>query len=395
MTNRLSSRGLVQAMTTGLLAITLLAAPVTAHAATPSPDAPLTVTTPYPAIETQPGSEVRLDIDVSRGTPERVDLELGELPEGWSATLRGGGFVIHSVTAEPDGASVTLEVKVAPTAAPGEYPIELTARDQSGSRTTAEVTLVVLEQVDAGVSLTADFPSLTGDPGDTFSYQLTINNDTPIEQTFTFDPSGPQGWTVTASPTAESRAETVTVDAGGTANVKVEATAPASADQGEYRIDVAVTSQTGARGALTLTAEVVGTPKLQLATADDRLNVTGQANSEKRIPMIVANTGTAELTDVKLAGTAPSGWEVSFEPESIASVQPGETAQVTAVVKPAADSVAGDYAMTIRASAGSISANVDLRYTLEGSTTLGVIAIGVIVVAVAALAGVFVKFGRR
>jgi uncharacterized membrane protein len=98
---------------------------------------------------------------------------------------------------------------------------------------------------------------------------------------------------------------------------------------------------------------------------------------------------------VKLAGTAPTGWEVSFDPAEVAAVQPGETAQVTAVVKPASDAVAGDYMMTVRASAGSLSSSADLRYTLEGSRTLGIVAIAVIAAAFLLLAGVFIKFGRR
>ena len=38
--------------------------------------------------------------------------------------------------------------------------------------------------------------------------------------------------------------------------------------------------------------------------------------------MIVANTGTAPLDDVQLAGTAPTGWDVSFDPQSIARSSP-------------------------------------------------------------------------
>ena len=53
---------------------------------------------------------------------------------------------------------------------------------------------MVQEQVDTGIQLTADFPSLRGDPGSAFSYTLTITNNTPAEQTFTFNPRGPQGW---------------------------------------------------------------------------------------------------------------------------------------------------------------------------------------------------------
>ncbi|MDH4076324.1 MAG: NEW3 domain-containing protein, partial [Acidimicrobiia bacterium] len=76
-------------------------------------------------------------------------------------------------------------------------------------------------------------------------------------------------------------------------------------------------------------------------------------------------------------------------------VLPGETAQVTAVVKPSSNAVAGDYQVSVRSSAGSLSANVDLRYALSGSRTLGILAVLVIAAAFAGLAGVFVKYGRR
>lgn len=359
-------------------------------------DATLVVTTPYPSIEAQPGSDVKLSLAVVSATPDVVNLEVDGLPAGWTATLRGGGFVIHSITSQPDtGAAADLEIAVPPDASPGEYPITVTGQDASGGRSIAEVTVVVAEVVNTGISLTADFPSLSGDPGTAFTYNLTVTNDTPIEQTFTFDPAAPQGWEVTASPTAEAKAQTVTVDAGSDTTVNVTATPPGAAEQGSYPIDVTVTGANGASGTITLEAVVQGTPQLALGTADQRLNVSGKANTEKRVPMIVANTGTAPLESVKLAGTAPTGWEVSFDPAEVAAVQPGETAQVAAVIKPASDAVAGDYMMTVRASAGSLSSSSDLRYTLEGSRTLGIVAIGVIAAAFILLAGVFIKFGRR
>lgn len=382
-------------------ALLVLATPGAASAQTDEPpEAPTTgdgllITTPYPTIETRPGSVVQLDLNVLSSMPTPVELAIGGLPEGWQATLRGGGFVIHSITADSDpGAQVDLELVVPPDAEPGEYPIEVVA---AGAEQQAAVglTVVIAEQVNSGIRLTADFPTLSGEPGGTFDYTLTVANDTPAEQTFTFDPRAPQGWSVSASPTAEARAQTVTIEAGGTASVEVTATAPQSAEQGTYPIDVTVIAPNGATGAITLEAEVVGTPDLSLATADERLNVSGEADTEKRIPLIVANTGTAPLEVIRLAGTAPTGWDVSFDPQEIEAVQPGETAQVTAIVQPAADAVAGDYSLTVRASAGSLSSNIDLRYTVEGSRTLGLIAIGVIVAAFLALGAVFVKFGRR
>ena len=156
-----------------------------------------------------------------------------------------------------------------------------------------------------------------------------------------------------------------------------------------------VTGANGATGTIELEAVVQGTPQLALGTADQRLNVSGKANTEKRVPMIIANSGTAPLESVKLAGTAPTGWEVSFDPAESPPSSPARRHRSRRSIKPASDAVAGDYMMTVRASAGSLSSSSDLRYTLEGSRTLGIVAIGVIAVAFILLAGVFVKFGRR
>jgi len=374
---------------------TVLCGVALAGAGSVSADDALLVSTPFPAVETQPGSTVTVDLSVSSPTTEAVSLDVTGLDDGWSATLRGGGFVIHGVTATPDAASAELEIDVPPDAPAGNHQISVVATDPAGARSKVDLDLVVAEVVDNGVSLTTDFPSLSGEPGGSFAYTLTVDNNTPIDQAFTFDPTGPQGWDVTASPTAEAKAQTLTVEAGGSEQLKVSATAPESVDEGTYPIDVSVIGANGASGTLTLQAEVVGTPQLVLGTADQRLDVTGNVDSEKRLPMLISNTGTAALDSVKMAGTAPDGWDVSFDPSVVDAVQPGETAQVTAVITPSTDAVAGDYAMTVRASAGSLSSDVDLRYTVEGSRTLGFVAVGVIAAAFLALAGLFVKFGRR
>ena len=279
-------------------------------------DSGLTISTPYPSIATQPGSTVKFDVSVSAGVTESVDLDVPSLPDGWTATLRGGGFVVQSVTATPDEAgSVTLEVAIPPDATGGEYPIVLTGSDGVDTRELA-MRLMVQEQVDTGIQLTADFPSLRGDPGTAFSYTLTITNNTPEGQTFTFSPEAPQGWAVTASPTAEAKAATVTIEAGATSNVTVTATPPDTAAEGSYPINVTVAAANGASGNIELTADVTGTPTLSLGTADQRLDVSGRADNQKRLSMVVANTGTAAVEDVKFAATAPTGWRCRSSPTS-------------------------------------------------------------------------------
>ena len=93
----------------------VLGGPVAAHA-----DGPLTVSTPYPAIETEPGSTVKLDVNVATTETEAVDLALGGVPDGWKATLRGGGFVVSAVTATAaTPAKAQLEIDVPSEAAAG------------------------------------------------------------------------------------------------------------------------------------------------------------------------------------------------------------------------------------------------------------------------------------
>ena len=176
---------------------------------------------------------------------------------------------------------------------------------------------------------------------------------------------------MTASPDAAANANTVTVDADGTAQVKVSATPPDGVDEGSYPINVTIASDTAAPGTLQLTAEVTGSSKLDVATADQRLNFSGKANDEKRVTLVVGNTGTAAVDAVQFAATPPSGWTVTFDPPTVDEVKPNETTQVVAVIKPAKNALAGDYAIGLRASAGSQSSNLDLRYGVKGSQTLG------------------------
>jgi uncharacterized membrane protein len=379
----------------GVVASAAVVGVLAASATVSAQQAGLLLTTPYPSVAVQPGSSVEFDLDVVAPQPEMVTMRV-EPPSGWTATLRGGGFVINAITAEPsdDDTEAALEVAVPPDAPAGSYPVLVHATGAS-TNATLSLELVVRTEVDTGVAVTADFPSLRGEPASTFTYTLTIANKTPAEQTFTFVPTGPQGWEVTASPTAQEQANTVTIEAGADAQVRVEATPPQTAAQGEYPIAVEVTSAAGGSGRIELTAEVTGTPQLELTTADQRLNASGEANKVTRVPLIVANSGTAELADVKLASTAPEGWEVSFEPAQLDEVKPNETAQVLAVIKPAKGAVAGDYMITTRASADSNSANVELRYSVEGSRWLGVAGIAAIVAAVAVLGLAFWRFGRR
>jgi uncharacterized membrane protein len=357
--------------------------------------ADLVVSTPYPEVVARPGSTVKFDVAVTAPAVSVAQLSVDQLPDGWTTTLRGGGFVVNAVTAAPDTpGKVTVEVAVPADAAAGDYALDVMASDGAG-QSALPLAVQVQADVASGIGVKADFPSLRGDPATAFSYTLTVTNNTPETQTFTFTAQGPQGWTVTASPATAANANTVTVDADGTAQVKVSATPADGVEEGKYPIDVTIGSDSGASGALELTAEVTGSSKLAVATADQRLNFSGKANSEKRVTLVVGNSGTAAVDAVQFASTPPSGWTVTFDPPKVDEVKPNETTQVVAIIKPAKNALAGDYAIGLRASAGSQASTLDLRYGVKGSQTLGIVAIVIIAVVFLGLAWLFRRLGRR
>ena len=107
--------GTTRAGKSAVLAAAVIAVAALGTAAPAHADATLVVTTPYPSIEAQPGADVKLSLTVVSATPDVVNLDVGGLPDGWTATLRGGGFVIHSITSKPDtGATADLEIAVPP-----------------------------------------------------------------------------------------------------------------------------------------------------------------------------------------------------------------------------------------------------------------------------------------
>ena len=353
----------------------------------------LTVTTPYPAVAVAPGTDVNFELSVSTPTPSRVDLQIDGVPDGWTAELRGGGFVVDGVqTSSAEPATVTLDVTV-PAEASGAN--ELTVRATSGSLA-ADLPLSIRVEEEAGgdVTLTTDFPQLRGASDATYRFTLDLTNDTPEDLTFAVNAEAPAGWQATAQVTGQEQAASAIVEAGGSVGLEVEVTPPANAPAGA--VPITVTAVSGAREVeAELAIEITGSYAMTLGTDNERVNVSGSAGSQIRQTLVVTNTGTAPLENVALsASQSPSGWEVSFEPASV-TIPPQGTQNVTAIIQPSGEAIAGDYVVTIDAQNESVNASQSLRVTVETSLLWGVIGVALILVVLAGLWFVFQRYGRR
>ncbi len=361
----------------------------------------LEMTTAFPAVVADPGASVRFPVTVTTDTPERVDLTVVSQPEGWETAFRGEGSTISAVstTRNPEivgeiSAAFTAEIAVPDDVQPGSNQVVIEGRSASG--TTTQLTLDITSEAlaEGAVSLEADFPSLRGATTSTFRFNLALTNGTNSQLTFGLETQADPGWTVDAQPTGESQAATAVVDAGSDTQVQVTVEPPPTAAAGTYDIVVrAVSGEIVAEAPLQV--EITGSFAMTLETTDGRLNARVSSGNPTVLNLVVTNTGTAPIEEVSMTATPPTGWTVTFDTETIDVVQPSAPATVQATITPPGDALAGDYVITMRASASDASDSIEIRTTVETSPIGYVIGIGVLVAVAVGLFFVFQRYGRR
>jgi uncharacterized membrane protein len=356
----------------------------------------LEVTTPFPAVAVAPGDDVSFELTVTSVRAAIVDLSLGGVPDGWSASLLGGGNVVEGVSVTPDvDGEVRLDVDVPADAPAGSTTINVRASG-GGATDLLPITIRVDAEAAGDISLTTGTPTLTGSTDASFLFSLDFRNDTAQDVTLSVSAVGEPGWDVSASLTGETQAASTVVEAGATQGVTVEVVAPADAPAGTFPI--VVEALAGDRTATAeLAVEITGSFSMTLTTPDDRLSASGSAGAATAVAFDVTNTGTAPLTLVTVAATPPTGWEVTFDPENVPTIAPNETATVTATITPSGEAVAGDYVVSFTASANeeAASASAAVRFTVETSPLWAFVGLALIALIIGGLLYVFRTYGRR
>ncbi len=394
---KLRQAGAVIAASVVALALPLQASAQEAEPATPGS---IAITTPFSGVAVEPGQSANFDIDITGPPGTGVALEVRGLPAEWDVQLRGGGLVVSEVILpEPDengiqDINLRLEIEVPADAPEGGYSAEVVGTSAAGNATLG-VSLEVAMAIGGGVTLTSEFPALRGPADVTFSYTLDLANDTSEELEFGLQTAGPPGWQIEARPAGQARASTVTLGPGDSSRITVDVDPNDLTPAGVYSVVVGAAGG-GQTAEAELITEITGNFQIELTTSDQRLNLSATAGEPSELDLVVVNTGTAPLLDVQLSATPPRGWEVTFTPESLLQIEPnGGFAEVTATVTPAGDAVAGDYRITFDARVPEATDGIEVRATVETSLFWGFVGIAVIVAALAALAWVFRRYGRR
>lgn len=353
--------------------------------------------TDYPAVTVRPGTTANVSLRLQDYglAPARYQLSVAGVPSGWTATLLGGGQPVGAAMPAPDG-SVALQLRLDVPAGSDLSAHTLTVRAE-GQGTTAELPIEVslAKELPAKLTVKSSLPSLRGSPKSNFDYTLSIKNDSGRNLVASFAAEAPANFETSFTEAyGTQELSSIPIDAGQSKDIKLKVRPPTTVGAGHFPVKVTVKAE-DASASTELALDVVGEPHLQISGRDGLLSARAVAGKQSSIPIVVTNTGTAPAENIALAGTAPSGWKVTFEPATIDRLVPGKDSEVQALLTPSDKSLAGDYQATIRATSRGESASSQFRITVATSTVWGMAGAGVIGVALLLMLGAVARFGRR
>lgn len=359
----------------------------------------LTVSTNFPGTTVTAGKTVTFSItlDNSSAIPMNTAVSVSELPSGWSATFTGGGNQVSRVFVRPDASvNVTLGIDIPPNTPEGKYNINVNAEAEGIAYDTLQLTLDVSSTDVSQGQFNSQFPELQGGAGTSFSFNADLTNSGGEDMYYSLSASAEEGWLVTFRPAnTTTDIASLTVPAGQTQGMTITVKPPTDIRAGEYLIPAVATSAAGSL-ALDLRVIITGNYSMTLTTSDGRLNADVQVGRETPVTLIIANTGSADLSGITLSSTLPTnGWAMRFDQPTIENLPAGAVQEVVAFIQPDARAVTGDYAASITATTPQANSSIDLRVAVKTSTVWGIVAVIIIVLLAGGLYLVFRKFGRR
>lgn len=347
--------------------------------------------TPYTNISVTPGESISYSIDLINNTSEvqNMSLSLENIPAEWKAELTSGGWAIRQIAVRPNNEkNINLQIEVPLAVDKGTYQFKVNAQDAS-----LPLTVNVTEKGTYKTELVAEQPNLQGDANSSFDYTLSLKNRTASDQQYAISSSAPRGWSVEFVHSGKN-VTSIEVKANSSEDVRVNIRPPAQVKEGSYKIPIkAATNSTSAE--TELEAVITGTYGLELSTPNGLLSADVTAGREKKIELQLRNTGTAALKDIELTASTPVDWEVTFDEKKIATLEAGQTANVTATVKAGSKALAGDYQLNMNARTPESSSMAQFRMTVKTSMLWGWIGVLIIAAVIGGMYYIFRKYGRR
>ena len=347
------------------------------------------------------GEAVRMDVvlDNKGRTDETIDVKISTIPKGWKASLKGASYIVSGMFV-PSGKSRTLAMSLEPdkTVELGTYVFQIDGQTSDGKFTsTHKMTVTVQEKMPGAEDLqaTTSYPILRGQTDATFEFSVEVANKLERDRTVNLSAIAPEKWDVNFKPSYETKLiSSFVVKGGQNQTVAVQVNPPKDASPGEYPILVRVSS--GEKKAeVKLTVVLTGIYKLDAGTPTGILSLEAFPGKTANFSVFVKNTGSAINRNITFSSFKPENWDVTFKPEKIDALEPNALKQVEVTVKPAPSALVGDYSVGVMVNGEKSDKTIEMRVTVRASTAWGWIGIGIIIIVIAGLSGLFIWLGRR
>jgi uncharacterized membrane protein len=250
------------------------------------------------------------------------------------------------------------------------------------------------------IELTTPYTKLEGVSGASFEFEIALNYTGTEARVFNLVATGPKDWTtyITPSYPKDQRILDIRLEPGESYGQKIDVySAPPSwllPEPGEYKIALEVSSGE-IKGTIDLTAVVTAKYAMNLMTPDGLLNTKATAGKDNYFSVVVTNTGSAAIDDITLSSQKPSGWTIEFSLEKIDSLPAGTSKTIDVNIKPPSKAIAGDYGILLTATAMQRAIDLNIRVTVETPTIWGWVGVIIILLVIAGVGFVFMRFSRR
>jgi len=357
----------------------------------------------FPGKLALPGDTIVFDLALNNpfNIETRFEIFVESIPVNWTVYVTtSDDEAVNEIILGPDE-SIDLSVQVGSfiSATTSEnYEIKINAK--SSGQTVGSLPLIVsLQQPGAiaEIGLSTKFPEVTVEAGKTFDYQLTLGNFGSLSRIVLLSAEAPANWkAVIKSGTSEiSQLNIAPISVDGFEELTVEITPPSTVDLGTYNISIQVKSESGAVLAeLDLKTTITGSYDLYLSMSTLLTSVvSGESTS---CTATVTNRGFSTLSAVGLECEAEEGWDIKISPSQVGLLKPQESYSFNVVIETPKDTVSGDYLISLASLSDQVESNpMQLRVTVNASTSWGIFGFGIAIVAIIALVLVFRKFKRR
>ena len=349
--------------------------------------------TPYTKISVPPGESIDYSIDIINNSASirNADISIEGLPKGWISDLKAGGWNIKQLSVLPgERKTILLKIEVPLNVNKGTYRFRVLA----GGFDSLPLIVIISEQGTFKTEFTSDQPNMEGNSNSSFTFNVNLKNRTAEKQMYALMANAPRGWNVTFKSNYQ-QVTSVIAEPNNTMPLTIEIKPPENCEAGKYRIPVSASTYSTSAN-LDLEVVIKGTFSMLLSTPTGLVSGTITAGKQKQVELVIHNTGSAELKDINLVSTSsPIRWEVTFNPNIIKSITPGNSVAVNAVIKADKKAIPGDYVTNIESRTPETTSRLTYRMSVETPLLLGWIGIIIIIIALGTVYYLFRKYGRR